>query len=416
MKIATDLEKRLKEKDPGEQIHVIAKAVRIERNYLQGVMVRPQHSVRREIRMVRAFSLALPAGKVMDLTKEPWVERLELDRKVYASLDRSVPLIGADRVWEENLKGRQVRIAIVDTGIDKYHPDLMGRVVATEDFTLEGFADLNGHGTHVAGIATGNGKGLEGKYTGVAPEALILAAKVLKADGSGRMSDVMAGVEWAVEMGADIINLSLGAPGPSDGTDALSETCDAVVAQGVVVCVAAGNDGPDRRSIGSPGAARRAITVGACTKEEQVPDFSSRGPTADGRTKPDLVAPGVDIISARADEVKMGQPIGRDYTSATGTSMAAPHVSGLAALLLEARPEATPGLIKEAFTSTAKDLHFSEWVQGKGLPRSQAALEYIRTHEVPIEKEPTTAPPVPGCLASLLGLAQSFRKRRQPPS
>lgn len=415
MKIATNLEQRLKEKEPGEQIHVIAKTKRIEKSCLQALTVKPEHSIRREIKMAKVVSMALPVGKVIDLAKESWVKGLELDRKVYASLDRSVPFIGAGKAWKEDLKGRQVRVAIVDTGIDKNHPDLVGRVVATEDFTLEGFVDLSGHGTHVAGIAVGSGKGLEGKYTGVAPEALILAAKVLKTDGSGRMSDVMAGVEWAVELGADIINLSLGAPGPGDGTDALSEICDAAVSQGVVICVAAGNDGPDRRTIGSPGCARKVITVGACTEEGQVPDFSSRGPTADGRTKPNLVAPGVDIVSCRANEVKMGQPIGRDYTSATGTSMATPHVSGLAALLLEAKPGANPELVKEALVSTAKDLHFSEWVQGSGLPQAQAALEYIRSHEVPSEKEPT-APPVPGCLASLLGIAQGFRKRRQPSS
>jgi serine protease AprX len=210
------------------------------------------------------------------------------------------------------------------------------------------------------------------------------------------MSDVMAAVEWAVELGAQVINLSLGTPGSSDGNDALSRVCDKAVEEGAVVCIAAGNYGPERRTIGSPGAARRVITVGAITKANLVADFSSRGPTADERLKPEVVAPGVEIASTRAKSVKIGSPIDEYYTVATGTSMAAPHVSGVAALLLEAKPEASPQLIKEALMHTAKDLNQDEFAQGAGCVQALKALHYVKTHENP--PEPSEEIPRSGCL------------------
>lgn len=175
---------------------------------------------------------------------------------------------------------------------------------------------------------------------------MIISGKVLKADGSGRMSDVMAAIEWSIDLAADIINLSLGTSESSDGNDALCEACDAAVEAGVVVCVASGNDGPSRRTVGSPGVARRAITVGAATANGLVAEFSSRGPTEDERLKPEVVAPGVDIISVRAKNTRAGKPLDTAYTSATGTSMAASHVSGIIALLLEANREASPAAHK----------------------------------------------------------------------
>ena len=142
--------------------------------------------------------------------------------------------------------------------------------------------DLNGHGTHCASIAAGTGAASGGQYRGVAPDASLYIAKVLDAAGNGRMTSVMAGVEWAVDEGVQVISLSLGGSGPCDGTDALSEMCDAAVAEGVVVCVAAGNEGPEPYTVGAPGCARDVITIGAANDLDRIAAFSSRGPTRDG--------------------------------------------------------------------------------------------------------------------------------------
>jgi len=408
--ISPELKSEIGEVGLEEHIHIIVKAVRLERDYIAKAMAKPLHSVRQEIRLVNAFSMALPAGEVEKFAEEPWVERLELDKKVYATLDTAIPLIGVPHVWESGFTGKGVNIAIVDTGVDKNHPDLAGRVVATRDFTLEGFRDLNGHGSHVAGICAGSGEASRGKYKGLAPSASILVAKALKGDGSGRMSDVMAGIEWAVEMGAHIVNLSLGTKGPCDGRDALSELCDVVVGQGVIVCVAAGNDGPAKRTIGSPGCARKVITVGASTDFDTVAEFSSCGPTADERLKPDVLAPGVDIVSSLAEGVSVGKPVDSYYTSATGTSMAAAHVGGLAALLLEAKPGASPLLVKEALIRAAKDFGIDHYAEGAGRIVAEEALRYVQIHENPPEVPEAEQPP-PGCLAGLFHVGDQWLRK-----
>ncbi len=303
---------------------------------------------------------------IRTLVRNADITRIYQDLPVYAVLDSSVPHIGAPRLWNVGLTGEGVRLAIVDTGVDSEHPDLVGRVVEAMDFTGEGLADRNGHGTHCAGIAVGSGAASGGLYRGVAPDALVCSAKVLRSDGQGMMSDVMAGIEWAVDQGVQIINLSLGSPGPANGTDALSEMCEAAVELGVIVCVAAGNEGPSPSSIGAPGAAPHVITVGAASDHDIVAGFSSRGPTLDGRIKPDVVLPGVDVIAPRASGTAMGTVLDDAYTCASGTSMAAPHAAGVCALLLQSFPSLTPEQAKARLQSTAVDCNVEPNAQGKG--------------------------------------------------
>jgi serine protease AprX len=265
------------------------------------------------------------------------------------------------------------------------------------------YQDDNGHGTHVASICAGSGAAQGGTYRGVAPEARLYVAKVLDQGGSGSMSGVMAGVEWAVDQGVQVINLSLGGSGSSDGTDALSLTCNAAVSRGIVVCVAAGNEGPTARTVGAPGAASDVITIGATDRSDRVASFSSRGPTRDGRTKPDLCFPGTDIVAARAAGTTMGTPRGQYYTAASGTSMATPHASGLAALLVQARMGASPAQIKQALMGTALDLGLDPNAQGTGRARAEHALAAIRGDAPPPEPTPTPQPPTtPGCLFAFL--------------
>ncbi|MCA1553094.1 MAG: S8 family serine peptidase, partial [Chloroflexi bacterium] len=174
------------------------------------------------------------------LSEHAEIEKVWWDAPVHVMLDVSVPLIGAPKLWEAGFTGKGVRICIVDTGIDATHPDFADRIADTHDFTGEGVKDGHGHGTHCASIAAGSGAASNGKYRGVAPEATILVAKVLGTNGSGSTSDVMAGVEWAVQNNAQVVSLSLGSDGSCDGSDALSQTCDAAVKKGHVTCVAAG--------------------------------------------------------------------------------------------------------------------------------------------------------------------------------
>jgi serine protease AprX len=370
--------------------------------------------------MTNTIALSASVEQIRSISNEPWVEKIEEDQTVYAVIDESAPAVGAPVAWRAGFTGRGVTLAVIDTGIDSNHPDFDGRVVSVRDFTMEAFIDSNGHGSLVAGIAAGSGAYSGGMYKGIAPDVLLLSGKVLKADGSGRMSDVMAAIEWAVELGVNIINLSLSTCSSSDGDDALCEICDRAVDAGVVVCAAVGNDGPNKRTVGSPGAARSVITVGAVTASGNVAEFSSRGPVGDDRMKPEIVAPGTDIISVRANGTRAGKPLDGFYTSATGTSMATPHVSGVVAILLEANRKASPQLIRESLYHTAIDLGLEEYSQGAGMVAAYDALRYVQTHENPaaaLDKSPTRSAFL-GMLSNLFdGLTKKTRKkraRRQP--
>ncbi|MCL4297423.1 MAG: S8 family peptidase [Anaerolineae bacterium] len=322
-------------------------------------------------------ALKLTPGDIEALSKEEDVDHVWLDLPVHTCLNTSVPKISAPRVWSETgLRGQGIKVAVVDTGIDDSHPDFAERIVAMKSFVSDSARDDNGHGTHVAGTVAGNGAKSGGKYVGVAPEASLYIAKVLRANGSGSMSTVMAGIEWAVlEQRVQIINLSLGGSVSCDGTDALSTLVDEAVRQaGVVVCVAAGNEGPEARTIGSPGCARYVITVGAITDNDQIARFSSRGPTADGRTKPDLVFPGVGIIAPQAAGTRLGTIIEEGYVASDGTSMATPHASGVAALMLQANPQLTAEQVKTLMMAGAVNIGALPNEQGVG--RGDAYLAY----------------------------------------
>lgn len=288
------------------------------------------------------------------------VRFIQEDYKVQAADSTSVAQIQADAVWNLGYDGTGIVVAVIDTGIDANHPDLQGKVIAWYD-AVNGKTtpyDDNGHGTHVAGIVAGTGAASNGQYIGVAPGAKLVGVKVLAADGSGSISDIIAGVDWVVQnkdaYGIKVINLSLGSSQSSDGTDSLSQAVNAAWDAGLVVCVAAGNSGPNTYTVGSPAAASKVITVGAVDSTDTIASFSSRGPTADGRLKPEVVAPGVDIIAPRAAGTSMGTPIDTYYTKASGTSMATPHVAGVAALLLQAHPDWTNSKIKTALIETAE--------------------------------------------------------------
>lgn len=304
--------------------------------------------------MWRELAPAADHLRAADLTGVPQVW---LDGRVRASLDRSTAQIGAPEVWAAGSHGEGVKVAVLDTGVDQSHPDLAGRVAETKDFSGgSGTGDAFGHGTHVTSIVGGSGAASGGTRQGVAPGSRLMVGKVLGDDGYGSESQVIAGMEWAAAEGARVVNLSLGSDQPSDGTDPMSQAVNELSERtGTLFVVAAGNAGEQGPgTIGSPGAADAALTVGAVDRDDSLAPFSGRGPRpGDMAVKPDVTAPGVGIVAARAAGTTMGDPVDAYYVAASGTSMAAPHVAGAAALIAQRHPDWTGVQIKDALISTA---------------------------------------------------------------
>lgn len=286
----------------------------------------------------------------------PGVSRIWLDGMVKAALDKSVPQIGAPDAWQDGLTGKEVLTAVLDTGIDATHADLADAVAESVDFTgnPNGPADGNGHGTHVASIITGSGSASDGRFVGVAPDTKLLVGKVLRNSGYGYESQIIAGMEWATSKGARVVNMSLGA-GATDGTDPMSQAVNNLTTStGALFVVAAGNTGATQ-DVSSPASADAALAVGAVDASDHLADFSSRGPRfGDQAVKPEITAPGVGIVAARAAGTELGSPVDEHYTRLNGTSMATPHVAGAAALLAERHPDWSAEQLKAALTSTAK--------------------------------------------------------------
>jgi subtilisin family serine protease len=261
-------------------------------------------------------------------------------------------IINAPLVWDQGYDGSDVKISILDTGIDGTHPDLVGKVIAEEDFTDDGTTDdLQGHGTHCAGIAAGTYNTMT-NVTGVAPGATLINAKVLNETGYGNTSWILSGIEWSIDRNADIMSMSFG-DWQRDGTgrDLEAMAVTNAVNAGYVVVIAAGNEGPGESTIGSPAVAYGAIAVAASDSNDAIVDFSSRGPTGDGRVGIDVAAPGYKIIAPNA--FWEGNV---DYVLKSGTSMSCPHVAGAAALLLQADPGLTPEEVERALKNGADNL------------------------------------------------------------
>ncbi|WP_218854647.1 S8 family serine peptidase [Paractinoplanes atraurantiacus] len=298
------------------------------------------------------------------------ITKVWLDGKVHADLADSVAQIGAPEVWAGGNTGEGVDVAVLDTGVDAGHPDLAGRIESSQSFVPgEDVTDGHGHGTHVASTIAGSGAGAGGKERGVAPGADLEIGKVLDNGGSGQDSWIISGMEWAArERKAKVISMSLGGD-PTDGTDPMSVAVNELSAEtGALFVIAAGNSGPTETTVGSPGAADAALTVGAVDADDHLADFSSRGPRfVDGALKPEITAPGVDIVAARAAGTTMGQPVNELYTAASGTSMATPHVAGAAVLLAAQHPGWTGSQLKDALVSTAKETpDYSVYEAGSG--------------------------------------------------
>jgi len=285
-----------------------------------------------------------PAGRELD--------KIWLDAKVKSTLDQSVPYVGAPQAWQAGFDGTGTTVAVLDTGVDAEHPDLAGAVKAEMNFTDSPDADdHDGHGTHTSSTVAGRGVASNGRNKGVAPGAQLLSGKVLNDFGNGDLSWIIAGMEWAVAEGADVVSMSIGTSEPVDCTDPMAQAVDRIsAASGVLFVVAAGNLGGPTETITSPGCAPSALTVAATDLTGATAYFSGRGPVMTAHTvKPDIAAPGVDITAARA-----GGRGDSAYTDMNGTSMATPHVAGAAAILKQQHPDWTGAQVKAALQNTVR--------------------------------------------------------------
>ncbi|MCL5773817.1 MAG: S8 family peptidase [Firmicutes bacterium] len=310
-------------------------------------------------------------------------------------LDVAIPTLGVDKVWQQGYTGKGVGIAIIDTGIYP-HPDLKNRIVAFKDFingNTEPYDD-QGHGTHVAGDAAGDGTASAGKYKGTAPDANLISIKVLDKHGAGRFSDIIKGIQWAIankdKYNIRVINMSLGGPvTDSYKDDPVAQTVEQAMKAGIVPVIAAGNSGPKPGTVGTPGFDPNVLTVGALDdkntvdrSDDEVAKFSSRGPTpVDGLTKPDVLTPGVKITAANApgselDKMPQIPHVGENYITISGTSMATPIMSGIVADLIQANPKLTPEQVKAIFKETADKLPAVDAnTQGSGVVDPQEAIK-----------------------------------------
>jgi subtilisin family serine protease len=383
----------------------------------------PSASVRWRYQLVaNGLSVVLPAADIPRLERLPGVRQVFGNTTYHALAGPDAATIRARELTGSELPnaGAGIKIGIIDDGVDQRHaffdptgysmPDgfpkgqtafTTAKVIVARSFPPPKATwkyagrpfdpDESGHATHVAGIAAGNPNTLANglRISGVAPRAYIGNYKALTIPTesglglNGNAPEIVAAIEAAVADGMDVINLSLGEPEIEPSRDLVALALDAAASAGVVPVVAAGNDFDDfgRGSLGSPGSAAAAITVGATTSGDSpsMASFSSAGPTPISlRLKPDVVAPGTSILSSR--------PGGWQLSS--GTSMAAPHVSGAVALLLQRHPGWTPAQVKAALTATARPLSAGD---GEVAPtRAGAGLVDVAAADEPLVRATPT--------------------------
>ena len=371
-------------------------------------------SIGRSLGIIGGSVAVVPNAALRGLARNPLIDHISVDRLVAGSMERTGPSVGATAVRQEiGVDGTGVGVASIDSGAAS-HDDLSnpGPVVQFVDFVNQQTAayDDYGHGTHVAGIIAGKGADSNGARTGIAPGSNLIVLKALDASGNGRVSDVIAAIDYAVAnsstLNIRVINLSV-ATGvyESYNADPLTLATRYAVQSGIVVVASAGNDGrsADGRGqyggITSPGNAPWVLTVGASShmgtidrSDDTIAAFSSRGPSAfDVGAKPDLVAPGVGIESLSVPGSTLYSSMSSallpgtvdtpalPYLSLSGTSMSAPVVSGTVALMLQANPGLSPNAVKAILQFTAQE--YPQWdplTEGAGFLNAQGAVELAR--------------------------------------
>ncbi|MCL1936409.1 MAG: S8 family peptidase [Defluviitaleaceae bacterium] len=289
--------------------------------------------------------------------------------------------LNTEAAFQKGLTGENVGIAFLDTGVSPVN-DLIkpkNRIIGFVDFILnkKKAYDDNGHGTHVVGIASGNGFMSNGKYMGIAPKSNIISVKVLDKNGEGNSAIFLAGLQWiynnAKRYNIRIVNLSVGSPHITRD-DLVVKAVEFLWDSGLVVVAAAGNNGPKSGTITSPGISKKIITVGASDDNNEAKiwgsnlvHFSGRGPTLECVIKPDLLAPGFNIISLLGLNLQRDNVVDKNYLMLSGTSMATPMVSGAIALLLEKYPSLDSNQVKKIIKNSCNSLGFPKNHEGFGL-------------------------------------------------
>ena len=353
--------------------------------------------VKYRLPMIDSYVVEIPKEKIGQLKKIKGIKKVESDTHITAQMNVARETVNGRWASENRITGRGVGVAVLDTGIYP-HKDFTGirnRIIAFKDFVneYEFPYDDNGHGTHVSGIIGGDGYKSNGKYKGIAPDCHLIGVKVLDESGSGKISDVLAGLQWVIDnrkkYNINLVNVSVGTEDrDNEGEEsALVRGINAAWDAGLVVVVAAGNNGPKRMSVTTPGISRKVITVGSSDDKETVDilgdyitNYSGRGPTSACIRKPDVVAPGSNIISCDTDKKYIPgentkiQEIG--YITKSGTSMATPVVTGSIALMLTRNKRITNKEIKLKLKKSTNDLGYSREHQGWGLIDIKKLVSY----------------------------------------
>jgi serine protease AprX len=375
----------------------------------------------RRLPIINGVVLTISGNALDGLARNPLVEQVSLDRAAYGAMERTGVTIGATAIRQQlGYDGSGIGVAVIDSGVTMWHDDLdgsAGRVSTFVDFVngRQARYDDYGHGTHVAGIIAGTGVDSTGARTGIAPGASLIVLKALNGSGGGRISDVIAAMDYVhtnrAALHIRVVNLSVGA-GVYESylTDPLTVAAKRLVEDGIVVVASAGNAGKDPNGytryggVTSPGNAPWVLTVGATSHmgttdraDDKIGAFSSRGPTAvDYTAKPDLVAPGVGIeslsdplsafYSTKSSSLLDGTVATsyRPYLSLTGTSMASPVVAGTVALMLQANPALTPNAVKAILQYTSQRYFgYDALTQGTGFLNASGAIRIARAFADP---------------------------------
>ena len=376
--------------------------------------------IRHAFHIIPMVSLYIRSDEVSMLSENMMIGRLTLDTKrqiasdpipveqatlaaVGDSYTHFTDVLGVEPMWEMGYNGTGIVVAVLDSGVDNTHPDLLYQVIGFKDF-VNGLDDMtpgdgidayddNGHGTACVWNVAGDGTASDGNFTGIAPGASILAIKVLDEDGTGDDSVIAQGIEFAMDNGADVVSLSVGgewADGIYDFEPSV-DSSEAAIEAGISVVVAAGNSGPQAFSINSPGIVEGSITVGSSVDATGVIAFSSVGPVLRTSSepngysaKPDVVAPGYGVLSGMASDANPYEYLpynytqfGDNYTIWAGTSASTPLIAGAVAILAQRHLLLTPDEAKTALMASARDLGLDPMVQGWGIVNITKASELL---------------------------------------
>ena len=363
-------------------------------------IIRKLGTIKYALPLINSYVIEVPDCDVARISGLAGIESVHQNARITAQMDIARKKVNAHAAKRLGLTGRGVTIAILDTGIaplEDFYRAGKCRILAFKDFVngKEHPYDDNGHGTHVAGIACGNGVSSGGRYAGIATESNIVSVKILDKDGEGGSSAVLAGLQWIADnkekYNIRVVNLSIGTKDLGE-CDPLVKVVEAAWDLGLIITIAAGNDGPGYGSVTSPGISRKAITVGSSDDDKAVEiwgspliNFSGRGPTSACIVKPDIVAPGTDIISCLAPSQKRktenpSKIVGGRFLKLSGTSMSTPIVCGAAAVLLQKHPNLTPDDVKYMLKKTATGLGQDQNKQGFGILNIEKLILEDETH------------------------------------